>query len=85
MKKDKLIEKSIIAIAVLLTVSAVYVRTSDVPKPTGTEVIYVHSGQTLWDIADEYCPAGVDKREWITQVQKHNNLRQNQDKISIHP
>ena len=38
------------------------------------ETYSVKSGDTLWEIADKYCPDIVDKREWIAEVQKLNNL-----------
>lgn len=38
------------------------------------ETYIVKSGDTLWEIADRYCPDIVDKREWIAEVQELNNL-----------
>lgn len=38
------------------------------------ETYIVKSGDTLWEIADKYCPDIVDKREWIAEVQELNNL-----------
>ena len=38
------------------------------------ETYIVKSGDTLWTIADKYCPEIVDKREWIHEVQELNNL-----------
>ena len=38
------------------------------------EIYIVKSGDTLWEIADEFCPEGVDKREWIYEVQTINNI-----------
>ena len=38
------------------------------------ETYIVKSGDTLWRIADKYCPDIVDKREWIAEVQELNNL-----------
>lgn len=38
------------------------------------ETYTVKSGDTLWTIADEYCPANVDKREWIHDVKTLNGL-----------
>ena len=34
----------------------------------------VKAGDSLWTIAAEYCPDGVDRREWIEAVQELNNL-----------
>lgn len=38
------------------------------------ETYIVKNGDTLWEIADKYCPDIVDKREWIAEVQELNNL-----------
>lgn len=35
----------------------------------------VRSGDTLWDIADEFAPRGTDKREYIFNIKKDNALR----------
>ena len=34
----------------------------------------VQDGETLWDIAEECCPQGVDLREWIDEVEKINGI-----------
>ena len=41
----------------------------------------VKSGDTLWAIADRYCPDIVDIREWIAEVKELNNLNDS----TIHP
>ena len=47
-----------------------------------TEATYtVKSGDTLWEIADKYCPDIVDKREWIAEVRNLNSLHNS----TIHP
>lgn len=38
------------------------------------ELYYVEAGDTLWSISHEYCPEGVDRGEWIAEVQAINNL-----------
>ena len=38
------------------------------------ETYIVKSGDTLWTIADKYCPEIVDKREWIHEIQELNDL-----------
>ena len=45
------------------------------------ETYIVKSGDTLWAIADKYCPDIVDKREWIAEVKDLNRIH---DSI-IHP
>lgn len=36
------------------------------------EVITVQSGDTLWGIADAYCPEDMDKREYIRAIEADN-------------
>ena len=39
------------------------------------ETIYrVQAGDSLWAISRDYCPDGVDRREWIEEIQALNNL-----------
>jgi hypothetical protein len=35
---------------------------------------YVQSGDTLWGLASEYCPDGIDYREWIAAVRDLNDM-----------
>lgn len=44
------------------------------PEVTGTETVTVYAGDTLWEMADKYCPGSVDKREWIYAVKKMNKI-----------
>ena len=41
----------------------------------------VQAGDSLWAIASEYCPDGVDRREWISEVKALNDI----DDSIIHP
>lgn len=34
----------------------------------------VQAGDSLWTISGDYCPEGVDRREWIAEVQELNGL-----------
>ena len=34
----------------------------------------VQKGDSLWSLSGRYCPANVDRREWIGKVQKMNRL-----------
>lgn len=38
------------------------------------ETYHVQSGDSLWIISRDYCPDGVDRREWIDAVQSRNGL-----------
>lgn len=39
-----------------------------------TETVYVDYGDTLWGYSKQYCPEGIDCREWIDEVVKLNNF-----------
>lgn len=41
----------------------------------------VQSGDTLWDIAEEYSPNDMDIREYIYNIKEHNGL----ETLNIHP
>ena len=45
------------------------------------EVHRVQRGETLWSIANEYCPDQVDRREWIEEIRTLNDMT---DSI-VHP
>ena len=34
----------------------------------------VECGQTLWGIANKYCPSNMDKRDYIRLVKSRNNI-----------
>lgn len=39
-----------------------------------TITVYVSEGDTLWSIAELYCPKYIDIRNYITDVEKYNTL-----------
>lgn len=39
-----------------------------------TDAYEVRSGDTLWSIADKYCPDGMDKRDYIDDIAARNHL-----------
>lgn len=39
------------------------------------EIYTVQPGDSLWSISLEYCPAGVDRGEWIAEVRDLNRLK----------
>ncbi len=41
----------------------------------------VQAGDSLWSISADYCPNGVDRREWIDEIRALNGL----DDSIIHP
>lgn len=34
----------------------------------------VQPGDTIWDIAEQYCPSDMDIREWIYEVREINRI-----------
>lgn len=38
------------------------------------EIYRVKAGDSLWVIAEQYCPADVDVREWIAEVRSLNDM-----------
>lgn len=45
------------------------------------ETYRVQSGDSLWAISYDYCPDGVDRREWIEEIREINDLPDS----NIHP
>lgn len=39
-----------------------------------TQTYVVTQGDTLWSIASEYCPKNIDKRDYIDELIKLNNI-----------
>lgn len=39
--------------------------------------VYIETGDTIWAIAKEYMPEGKDIREVVYDIQKYNNIRNN--------
>lgn len=43
-----------------------------------TEQVYrVQPGESLWQIAMDHCPAGVNHQEWIREVRELNRMESN--------
>ena len=38
------------------------------------ETYRVQSGDSLWTISADYCPDGVDRREWVDEIRALNGL-----------
>lgn len=55
-----------------VAVIAVLLAGAGKPREYTEEVITVRSGDTLWNIADAYCPDNMDKREFIRIIEADN-------------
>ena len=73
---DRLVMWGVILFFFVLLAVAVSVRTQELSQgvPTSYEVLTVHAGDTLWGIASERCPDGMDKRGYIRAVQQKNHI-----------
>jgi len=45
-----------------------------VPKPSGSSLLCVAPGDTLWSIAEQYAPEGVPIKSYIRQIMQANSL-----------
>ena len=74
----KHIGKDILVIVVVaLIATAVIKRCSELAReevPTGYETLTVHTGDTLWGIAETRCPDTMDKRRYIRAVCDKNRI-----------
>jgi len=74
----------VVVIAVMLCAMAAEYGKRDKPQEAAvvvTDTYVVMAGDTLWSIADEFCPEGVDKREYIDDLRVHNRI----DSAAIYP
>jgi hypothetical protein len=77
----KLLNHPLLAILLLLLLIACSFLALNVAfRPTMNRVDWqedtykVKSGDSLWEIAGEYCPDKVDRREWIEEVKTLNGM-----------
>ena len=63
----------------LITVALLWVSADKAdayqPKPACYKSICLETGDTLWGIAEEYCPEGKDIREYIHETMELNGLK----------
>jgi hypothetical protein len=68
----------VILLIALVVVSVLVLNYAFQPTMDGIEwqetTYRVQSGDSLWAIAGEYCPDGVDRREWIDEIRALNDL-----------
>lgn len=63
----------ILAVACVLVLNYAFQPTMDGIE-WQEEIYTVQSGDSLWTVASNYCPEGVDCREWIDEIQALNDL-----------
>ncbi|HEX6257466.1 MAG TPA: hypothetical protein VFZ70_16775 [Euzebyales bacterium] len=56
-------------------------RGSDAPVAHMDVTVVVPEGGTLWDLAERYAPAGVDRASWVAEVADRNAI----DPAAIRP
>lgn len=65
-----------IAIAAVIATVVLLVGSKADREYTETTVL-IHSGDTLWEIAELYCPDNMDKREYIHLIMSDNDCTAN--------
>lgn len=66
---------SIVGVVILVAMIAAFTRTKQ-PQYT-TDTVVVARGDTLWSIADKYCPKRMDKRQYIENIQTDSGCNVN--------
>ena len=83
MKKLKIVDKrrfamsSAVLIAIIVAALLLSGGKADKPQTYVEDTVIVRSGDTLWGIADMYCPEGMDKREYIRTIEADNDCTAN--------
>lgn len=66
--------KKLLIIALTLIIATTVIGCGEKEYNWTTAEHYVLPGETLWDIAKEYCPEDMDFRYYIELVKDHNNM-----------
>lgn len=68
-------KKTVLLLCAILLIAIIFKCTADCNKADLQKNIYVvQPDDTLWKIADEYCPKNMDKREYIFNLKKANAI-----------
>lgn len=65
---------SIISITVVVILLLLASAVQATPDPTETTTYRVRGGDTLWQIAAEYGPQGMDRREVVGVIERLNDI-----------
>ena len=83
MKKLKIVDKrrfamsSAVMLAIIIVALLLSGGKADKPQTYVEDTVVVRSGDTLWGIADMYCPEGMDKREYVRKLEADNDCSAN--------
>jgi Tfp pilus assembly protein FimV len=64
---------SLVVLAVI-TATLLAGGTAPASRPGAPRAVVVHSGETLWGIAESYAPDGIDKRAYVDALVALNEL-----------
>lgn len=68
-------KKTVLLLCVIMVVAIAVKCVADCNTADLQKKIYVvQPNDTLWEIADEYCPKNMDKREYIFNLKKANAI-----------
>lgn len=70
----KIIKKLMIIGIIILTIYTVRTRLNEMNVEYTEETYVVQTGDTLWDIAEEYCSEHQSINEYIYKVKQVNNI-----------
>lgn len=65
---------ALVAFALLIGVMCVRANARVHREDLSPVAVTVKTGDTAWSIAERYCPAGVDRREYLDWCAKENGL-----------
>ena len=81
MKRYKIVNKKkftrficILAILIIGITYTAHTLQSDWTNDCATTKVYIQSGDTLWSIAEQYVPDGVDICEYMYEIRQLNNM-----------
>lgn len=68
-KKKENMRLIVIVVSLLLFIAIFALTTKNKDNNYISDIVIVERGDTLWGIADKYCPEYMDKRQYIEHIQ----------------